>query len=112
MHSSPSDGRTRPGKRASNLAVLTRSRILRQTMRPSLPSRARQTFDMLPCPIRPKSSKRFLISMMGTLLFFFGPNKPDKNPTVVTPRVVGRIGNPSHGSVFAIVDQPCHFGPQ
>src|SRR5260370_38640829 len=43
-------------------------------MRPKLLSRARQTFDMLPCPVRPINSKRSLTLILFSPLSFLGPN--------------------------------------
>src|SRR5581483_5628072 len=99
----PSLGLLRPGKRASNLAVFSLSRILTQTVRPRLLSRARQTFDMLPCPIRPTRSKRLRMSIRGSAPLGLEPNSLLKKPTVISPRTC---------SVFAVVDDAGDLGPQ
>src|SRR5438132_471431 len=70
MRIAPSVGRTKPGKRASNRAVLALSSILRQTVRPIWLSCAFHTFDMLPGPRWPKRWKRLEMSTRG--IFFFG----------------------------------------
>src|SRR5579872_3262173 len=54
------------GKRASKRFVLSLSSTLRATIFPDNVSRARQTRDMLPCPIRPISSKRRVMSVLGS----------------------------------------------
>src|SRR4051794_34758789 len=61
----PSLGLFSPRKRDSNLSVLPLSSSFRHTVRPRLRSRARHTFDMLPCPVRPSRSKRFLTLITG-----------------------------------------------
>src|SRR5260370_40029017 len=95
----PSVRRIKPGNRASNLAVFSLSKTFKQTTRPRLRSRARQTFDMLPCPVRPSSSKRLLMSTLGILLRGLTENSLLKNPTEFI-------------LVFAIIDDPGHLGPQ
>src|SRR4051794_35734804 len=78
----PSRGLFMPLKRSSNLAVFSLSRSFRHTIRPRLLSRARQTFDMLPCPVRLSSSKRLRRLIRGRLLFGPPPNSQEKKPTV------------------------------
>src|SRR5438132_3626297 len=127
-------GLTSPGKRASNRAVFSLSSTFRHTTRPRLRSRTRQTFDMLPWPMRPSRSKRLLMSIRGSLDLVFAENRPLKNPTAMIPMPeslfvlsvpgasAGRL-NPrwrsglvvhgmTKGLVFAIVNDPGHLGPQ
>src|SRR5437660_8491068 len=113
-------GRLRPTKRASNLAVFSLSRIFRQTTRMLLRSRARQTLDMLPWPVRPKSSKRFSTWMRGRALlgrlvnsFFSVANRfmsmailfsaPSRSRLAF---VAARLGP------LAVVDQARHLGAE
>src|ERR1700716_1398977 len=74
MQMRPSGGFLAPGKRASNLAVFSLSRIFRQTVRPSVLSRAFHTLDMLPWPVRLRRSKRAFTSTRFMALLGRGPN--------------------------------------
>src|SRR5436309_2091053 len=97
----PSSGRLRAPKRASNLRVFSLSRTFRQTVRLTLRSRARQTFDMLPWPVRPISSKRFSTLIRGRLLLPLPANiflRESRKPTLF--------------SVLAIVNDAGQLGAQ
>src|SRR5262245_59940151 len=100
----PSRGLFMPLKRSSNLAVFALSSSFRQTVRPRLLSRARQTFDMLPCPVVLSRSKRLRRLIVGRLPFGLPPPNSfliaEKSPTV----------RPSF--MFAIVDDPGQLGAQ
>src|SRR5262245_7365097 len=128
----PSEGFFSPGKRVSNLAVFSLSRIFKQITRPILLSRARQTFDMLPCPVRPISSKRLLTSMIGSLDFgFLGPKNFENRPTVNSsvgsgqwamgrkkirhrsfPLTVHCPLPTAHSSMFAVIDDARDLGSE
>src|SRR5262249_39073802 len=97
----PSFGLCRPTKRASNLAVFSLSRIFRHTVRPRLRSRARQTFDMLPWPRRPISSKRLSRSMRGIAPLGLGANN-----------FLNHCPRDMPVSVLAVVDDAGHLRPQ
>src|SRR5262249_10258300 len=113
-----------------NLAVLILSRTFKQTTRPIRRSRARQTFDMLPCPVRPNRSKRLLTSIRGNLLrgplpkifakmptedsqwsLASGSWSPELSPAL-TPNTGPSPLPPDHGSMLAIISDARHFRPQ
>src|SRR5262249_28054877 len=106
MHPAPSLGRLSPLNRPSNLAVFSLSSTFRQTMRPRLRSRARQTFDMLPWPVRPISSKRL---GMLTRFCWEPPKRLEKKPTVRFSSSLPPRRGRGPNSVLAKVDHPRHL---
>src|SRR4051812_21189544 len=138
MQISPSLGFFMPWKRDSNLSHFSRSRTFRQTSRPVFLSRARNTFDMLPWPVRPRSSKRFSTLTTGSFPVAAEeaapappaspppPNRPLielKRPTVAYPHrmsvyyvyssIPGREEQMRPGcSVLAVIDDASDLGSQ
>src|SRR5690349_14112424 len=90
----PSRGLFSPTKRNSNLAVFSLSRSFKQTVRPRLLSRTRQTFDMLPWPVRFKRSNRLRMSIFGRLILGLDLsqlNRPTDNLASRQPPRITRI---------------------
>src|SRR5262245_51847446 len=102
---SPSDGFFSSGaNRDSKRRVFSLSRTLRATILPENVSRARHTRDMLPCPTRPISSKRLVISVFATRLL---PSKIFFRKSNAMPS-----GPVEDDSLDAIVDHAGNFGAQ